>query len=366
MNKASISDLFINEISVDGYERVVEFKETKSGLHAIVAIHDSRLGPALGGIRAYPYSTFEEGLQDVLRLAEGMTYKAAVSETGTGGGKSIIFADNKKPKSPELLLAFAEAVNYFEGRYICAEDVGITLQDVAQVGEGTPYVVGLPRRQSSGDPSRFTAFGGYRGIQASCQKLWGNDSVADKTFAIQGLGAVGMRLAERLFWGGARLIVSDVNSELVARAVKDFGAETVAPEQILSVPCDIFVPCALGGILNASSIPNLRCKAVAGLANNQLLTLQDGEALYQRGILYAPDYVINSGGLLAVIVELEPEGFEPQTARQSVDRIYDVLMSIYTLSEQKKQPTYLVAKELAELNLQEGRGRRTLAPVFHG
>lgn len=364
MNKAAIS-LIINEIQIDGYERVVEFKDGESGLHALIAIHDSRLGPALGGIRAYPYASFEEGLNDVLRLAQGMTYKAAVSETGTGGGKSIIFADNKTPKSPELLLAFAEAVNYFEGLYICAEDVGMTVHEVAQVGERTPYAVGLPRRKSSGDPSRFTSFGGFRGIQAVCKKLWGSDSVAGKTFAIQGLGAVGMRLAERLFWGGARLVVSDVNREAVDRAVKDFGAEAVAPDQILSVPCDVFVPCALGAILNPASIPTLRCQAVAGLANNQLLSDQDGDALFKRGILYAPDYVINSGGLLAVCVELEPEGFDPNTARQQVDRIYDVLTTIFEVSEQKKQSTYLVAKELAEQNMELGNGKRTLAPVFH-
>ena len=363
MTKSSIS-LTASEIEVNGYERVVEFKEEESGLHAIVALHDTRLGPALGGIRAYPYKTFEEGLNDVLRLAQGMTYKAAVSETGTGGGKSIIFADSKQSKSPELLRAFAEAVNYFDGQYICAEDVGITVREVAQIGEDTPYAVGLPNRKSSGDPSRFTSFGGMRGIQAVCKKIWGTDSVAGKTFAVQGLGAVGMRLAERLFWEGAHLIVSDVNPEALEKAVRELGAEAVAPDQILSAACDVFVPCALGAILNPASIPNLRCQAVAGLANNQLLSHQDGDALFARGILYAPDYVINAGGLLAVCVELEPEGFDPVSAQQHVNRIYDVLTTIFEMSEQKKQPTYLVAKELAEQNIQQGIGKRTLAPVF--
>ncbi|MFC2049213.1 Leu/Phe/Val dehydrogenase [Chlamydiota bacterium] len=363
MNKAAVS-LVIREIPTEGYERVIEFKEEESGLHAIIAVHDSRLGPALGGIRAYPYATFEEGFKDVLRLAQGMTYKAAVSETGTGGAKAVIFTDNKKKKSPELLLAFAEAVNYFEGKYICAEDVGMSVQDVAQVGEGTPYAVGLPWRKSSGDPSRYTAFGGFCGIQAVCKKITGSDDVAGKTFAVQGLGAVGMRLAEYLFWGGARLVVSDINKEAVERAVKDFGAEAVAPDQILSVSCDVLVPCALGAILNPTTIPRLRCQAVAGLANNQLLSDQDGEALFQRGILYAPDFVINAGGLLAVCVELEPEGFDPSTARHHVERIYDLITTIFETSDKKKRPTSLIAKELAEQNLMQGNGKRTLAPVF--
>jgi leucine dehydrogenase len=196
-------------------------------------------------------------------------------------------------------------------------------------------------------------------------KIWGADSVAGKTFAVQGLGAVGFRLAERLFWGGARLLVSDINPEVVQQAVKDFGAQAVAVDQILSIPCDVLVPCALGAILNPTSISRLRCRAVAGLANNQLLSEQDGEALYQRGILYAPDYVINSGGLLAVCVEIDPEGFDSNTARQHVARIYDVLTTIFEISEKKKQPTAQVAQELAKQNLDSGVGRRTLAPVFH-
>ncbi len=359
------SELKVKELKIDGFERVVEFKNESKGLHALVALHDTRLGPALGGTRAYPYATFEEGLKDVLRLAEGMTNKAAVSETGTGGGKSVIFADNRRPKSKELLHAFAEAVNFFEGGYICAEDIGMTVNDLSQVAEMTPYAVGILRSKSSGDPSRFTSFGGYRGIQAVCKKIWGSDSVAGKTFAIQGLGAVGMPIAEWLFWGDAQLIVSDINTAAVEHAVREFGAQAVPPDQIGSVSCDVFVPCALGAILNPTSIPKLRCKAVAGLANNQLLTDADGDALSKRGILYAPDYVINGGGLRAVCVEIEPEGFDPNIARQHVDRIYDVLSTIFAIAEEKNRPTHQVAKEVAQHNLKQGIGKRTIAPVFH-
>jgi len=357
------TNLKFNEITLEGYERVVEVKD--ESLHALIAIHDTRLGPALGGIRAYPYKTFEQGLNDVLRLARGMTYKAALAGTGTGGGKSIIFTQPSVKKTEEMLLKFAEAVNYFKGQYICAEDVGIHPSDLEVICRKTAYGVGLLSAKSSGDPSRYTAFGGFRGIQAACKQVWGTESVAGRTFAIQGLGAVGMRVAHHLFWNGARLIVADVNKSLIEKAAKDFGAQVVSPEEILSVQCDVLVPCAMGAILNPTSIPHLRCKAVAGLANNQLLSDQDGEELFKKGILYAPDYVINAGGLIAVSVEIEPEGFDPKTARLYMDRIYDRLTAIFKMSEEKKKSTHLIANELAEHNLEQGVGRRTLPPVFH-
>lgn len=355
--------LTYNELTIEGYERVVEIKN--EGLHAIIAIHNTKLGPALGGIRAYPYSSFEQGLNDVLRLAKGMTYKAAVAQTGTGGGKSVIFADNTVPKSKEMLLEFAEAVNTFHGEYICAEDVGMHVADLETVCRGTPYAVGLPKPKSSGDPSRFTAYGGFRGIQAVCKKLWGTESAAGRTFAIQGLGSVGMKVANHLFWQGANLIVADINPHFVDKAVTEFGAKAVSPKEILSTPCDVLVPCALGAILNPTSIPNLRCQAVAGLANNQLLSDKDGDELFRRGILYAPDYVINAGGLLAVCVEIEPEGFNPNIAKKHTDRIFDLLSAIFHQAEERGLSTNQVAKEIAEYNLEHGVGKRTHEPVFH-
>ncbi|MFZ0564802.1 MAG: Glu/Leu/Phe/Val dehydrogenase dimerization domain-containing protein [Chlamydiales bacterium] len=361
----TVASLTFQEHHVEGYERVVEISDEQSGLHAIVAIHDTRLGPALGGIRVYPYATFEQALNDVLRLSKGMTYKAAITETGTGGGKSVIIADYKKPKAKELLLAFAEAVNHFEGHYICAEDVGMPISDLAVVGRKTRFAVGLPDPKSSGDPSPFTAFGGFRGIQAVCKKLWGQDSVQGKRIAIQGLGSVGRKLAEHLFWHGAHLIVTDIEPGAMARAVKDFGAEAVAPEKILSVECDILAPCALGAIINSNTIPHLRCQAVAGLANNQLAHPSDGEALLKRGILYAPDFVINAGGLLNVCVECEEKGYNSFVARQHVERIYGLLLTIFALADEKKASTSQIANEIAEYNLDHGVGKRTTELVFH-
>jgi leucine dehydrogenase len=361
MSKTSIN-LAINEHQIQGYERVVEFKG--ENLHAIIVLHNTKLGPALGGIRAYPYASFEQGLEDVLRLAKGMTYKAASAKTGTGGGKSIIFLNSNCSKSDEMLRSFAEAVNYFEGNYICAEDIGICPTDLGVICQETRYAVGLPIPKSSGDPSRFTAYGGFRGIQAVCKKLWGTESLEGKICAIQGLGAVGMRVAQHLFWSGARLIVADTNQLRVNQAINELGATAVDPEEILSSPCDIFVPCALGGILNSTTIPQLRCKGVAGLANNQLLSDRDGDLLFERGILYAPDYVINGGGLIAVCVEIEPGGFDPNTARRYLDRIYDQLSIIFRLSEEQQKPTHLIANELAEHHLKHGIGRRTSTPCF--
>jgi leucine dehydrogenase len=361
--RVSKTAIALKDIHVDGYERVIEIKHDL--LHAVIAIHDTRLGPALGGIRAYPYASFADGLQDALRLAKAMTYKAAVAETGTGGGKSVIFADSRAPKTEKLLYDFASVVNELQGSYICAEDLGVGLQDVAKIRERTPYAVGLPHPKSSGDPSRFTAYGGFKGIQAVCHTLWGRDEVEGKTFAIQGLGSVGMRLAQHIFWQGGRLIVTDTNRALVTHAVAEYGAQAVAPDEIYEATCDIFVPCALGGILHAHSIPKLRCQAVAGVANNQLLSSADGDLLYQLGILYAPDFVINSAGLLAVCLEIEPEGFDPAIARQHADRIYDLLKKMFATSAITRTPPHQIAQDVAERNLADGIGKRTIKPVFH-
>ncbi len=360
---SSTSSLVFKELAIDGYEKVVEVTDKESGLHAIISIHDTRLGPALGGTRAYPYKNFDDALTDVLRLSRSMTYKAAIAQTGTGGGKSVIITDGEK--SEKLLLAFAEAVNAFEGEYICAEDVGMTLTDLGVVSKGTRYAVGLPHPKCSDDPSPYTVFGGFRGIQAACKHVWGSCSVKGRTVAIQGLGATGMKLARSLFWAGAKLIVTDVNSARCSQAVKEFGAEVVNPSEIYGVECDIFSPCALGGIINPETIPQLKCKVVAGIANNQLLTDDDGVELKKRGILYAPDFVINGGGLYNVCVEIYKEGYSPTVARKNVDQIYDVLLKIYTLAEEKDQTTQQVALDLAEHNLEQGIGKRTEPVTFH-
>lgn len=357
------TNLQFRDLDIGTHERVIECIDSSVGLHAIIAIHDTRLGPALGGIRAYPYASFEHALTDVLRLSQGMSHKAAVAQVGTGGGKAVIILKPGQVKTPELLRSFAEAVNSLGGQYICAEDYGVTQQDLALMAQYTRFIVGIP--QTSGNPSPFTAFGGLRGIAAVCQHLWGSDSVEGKTIAIQGLGAVGMQLARGLFWAGANLIVSDINPEFVKLAVRDFSAVAVSTEEIASVECDIFAPCALGGILNQDTIAKLKCRAVAGLANNQLLTSEDGERLLARGILYAPDYVINAGGLINVCQEIRKEGYDARAARVLIAQLYDVLLKIFDLAEKKAISTNRVAQEIAEHHLDTGIGKRMQEPVFH-
>jgi len=356
--------LTIKEISVPGYEKVVEGLDPERGLHCFIAIHDSRLGPSLGGTRIYPYTTSEEALSDVLRLAKAMTYKSAVAEDGLGGGKSVIIADPGKDKTPDLLYAFGEVVNHLKGKYIAAEDVGSTIADMTLINKKTPYVAALSTEKSSGDPSRFTAWGIYRGIQAVCKKLWHSKSLKGRTVAIEGLGSVGSKLANILFWEGANLIVCDVKQNLVHQAVHDYAAKAVHPDDIYSTECDILSPCAMGGSLNAVTLPLLRCKAIAGSANNQLQNPNIGEGLFQKGILYAPDYIINSGGIINAAAEFDPGGYNPASTRDRVNHIYDILMRIFRKSEIDRISTDQVADLIAEHNLKHQIGKRKSEITF--
>jgi leucine dehydrogenase len=355
----------IKEHSVDGYEKVVEGIDKASGLHCFIAIHDTTLGPALGGTRIYPYSSTEEALTDVLRLAEGMTYKSAIAEIGLGGGKSVIIADPKKQKTPDLLRAFAEVVDSLEGRYICAEDMGTTTSDMAIIREVTQYVVALDVVGSSGNPAPFTAWGVYQGVKAAAQHCFHSDSLADRTIAIQGLGEVGHRLAEHLFWEGARLILSDVDEERLAHLAAHYGAEALPSTEILSVECDILAPCAIGGIINPQTIPHLRCKSIAGAANNQLASLEDGGALRSAGVLYTPDYVINAGGIINVSFELDIEGYKARKAKKKVDLIYDTLLAIFKHAQEQGVSTSRAADEIARQKVAQGIGQRQHAICFH-
>lgn len=338
-------------MTVEGYEKVIEAKDEASGLHAFLAVHSTHLGPALGGTRIYPYAAREEAITDVLRLSKGMTYKSAVVDIGLGGGKSVIIADPKKEKSAELLEAFGEAVNALEGSYICAEDVGSTAEDMAIIRRKTRYVAALPYPHGSGDPGPFTAWGVFRGVQAVSRTLWNTDILEGCTVAIQGLGSVGEKLAELLFWHGAELIFSDVDAEKVKRLAFKYGAKVVEPQDFFGVTCDILAPCALGGVLNDETIPNLKCRAVAGAANNQLLRPEHGEELFRRNILYAPDYVINAGGVVNVSMEFQPEGYQAGKAKSEVDQIYYTLREIFKISEERSCSTHRAADELAEYNL---------------
>lgn len=350
--------LKIREIPTKGYERVVEGIDEDVGLHCIIAVHNTTLGPALGGTRMYPYQNAGEALTDVLRLAEGMTYKSAVAEIGLGGGKSVIIGNPKTQKTEELLFSFGKVVDHLEGLYICAEDMGTKPEDMLSIRKATPYVVALPNPDSSGDPSPFTAWGTFRGIQAVAHEIWGTTSLKGLTVAVQGLGSVGEHLAQHLFWNEANLILSDVDEKRCDRIARKFGAPSVSPEEIIHVPCDIFAPCAIGGIINSETIPELRCKAVAGAANNQLLNHEDGKRLLDKHILYAPDYVINAGGIINVAIELEPLGYNPIVSRGKVDQIFSILTNVFDISKKRNIATSEAADELALHKLQYGIGKR--------
>lgn len=353
------------ELAVAGYEKVIKISDKKSGLKAIICLHDTTMGPALGGTRIYPYATFDAALYDVMRLAKGMTYKSALAETGYGGGKSVIIADPARHKSPELLHAFGRAVDRLNGQYICAEDVGSTTADMMMIREETSYVVGLVHDKSSGDPSPYTAWGTFRGIQAVLKKVYGSESVQDRVIAVQGLGSVGAKLIEILFWAGARLVITDIDHTRVEKFARLYGAKTCLPEAIYDVECDVFAPCAMGGTINPKTTPRLRCKAVAGCANNQLLNDNDADELMRKGILYAPDFVINAGGLINVVQELEEEGYLPAPTRQKTHNVFDKLMVIFDIAEQNRFSTNTAAVALGDYRLKYKVGKRINPPCFH-
>lgn len=353
------------ELMVPGYAKVVKVECAQVGLKAIIAIHSTVMGPALGGTRIYPYASFEAALTDVMRLSKGMTYKSAVTQCGWGGGKSVIIADPKTEKTPELLRAFGMAVERLGGEYICAEDVGCSPDDLAIIAQETSYVVGLMHEKSSGNPAPYTAWGTFRGIQAVLKKIYDTDSIEGRTIAIQGLGSVGGELAKLLFWSGARLIIADIDQEKSKALSLLTGACVVSVAEITTIPCDVFVPCAMGGVLNEESIPKLRCKAVAGCANNQLLKDSDADLLQARDILYAPDFVINAGGLLNVSQELDAEGYRPDVVRQKVHQLYDQLLVIFDIAKQKGCSTHQAALSLVDYRLTYQIGRRTAPPCFH-
>ena len=346
----------ISEIEVDGYERVARCRDQKSGLHALIAVHDTTLGPALGGMRMLPYPSEDEALFDVLRLSRGMTYKSAVAETGLGGGKSVIIGDPKTAKSPALFQSMGRFVESLGGKYITAEDMNIGIPDLEMVRKETRWVTGLKREVgSSGNPSPYTAQGCLVGMRAVLEEVFGKADFGGKKVLIQGVGAVGGRLAELLAEAGARVVICDINEARVAELAGKNGFETVSDATHLDVECDIYSPCARGATLNDETIPRLRCKAIAGCANNQLLEPRHARELMSRGILYAPDYVINAGGIINVSVELLPGGYDESAALRKIDRIYDNLKQVFAISRRERIPTNEAAARLAEQRLARGR-----------
>ena len=350
--------LIIEDLVIPGYQRVVKVTNPEVNLQGFIAIHDTSLGPALGGIRIYPYSTPQEALDDVLQLAKCMTYKSASIANGLGGGKSVIIANPATEKTEPLLRSFGKAIHALQGAYIAAEDVGTTPEDMISIRKSTPYVVALPLETGSGDPSRFTAFGVFRGMQAVAQTLWGSPSLHNRTVLIQGLGNVGSKLASHLFWAGANLIFSELNEKTLHAHCLAYGTHSVSQAELLQTPCDILSPCALGGTINPVSIDEFSCKAIAGSANNQLTDPLLGHLLKTKGVLYAPDYVINSGGIINVAGELDPIGYQPKLAWQRVDQIYNRLLEIFIHANNEGKSTSQVADEIAEYNLLHKIGQR--------
>ncbi|NGX63597.1 MAG: Leucine dehydrogenase [Candidatus Anoxychlamydiales bacterium] len=358
-------DFTFENLQIEGYEAVYKITNEKENLLAIISMHDVTLGTALGGTRIKSYKSFNDALTDALRLSKGMSYKAAISEVGLGGGKSVIIVDDIKDKNENLLKAFGKAVDLLEGKYICAEDMGCTPQDVEHIHENTKYVVGLPTEKSSGNPSRFTSYGVVQGIKATLKKLFGTSNLKNRKIAIQGLGSVGELLIEHLFWAGADLIVSDIDMQKAKSFASIYGAIAVEPEAIHKVECDIFTPCAIGGTINDETIDELNCKAVCGAANNQLLEDRHADILKDKNILYAPDFVVNAGGLINVSTELEKDGYHPKKAKEKIYKIYNELLEIYKIAEENNISTNKAAIKLAQFKMKSGIGRRKDKLYFH-
>ena len=335
----------ITEKTVPGYERVLFGEDSGIGYRGIIAIHSTARGPAGGGTRFWNYRSDEDALTDVLRLARGMTYKNALAELPLGGGKSVIIGDNKDKDREKLFRAHGRFVNSLGGLYITGEDVGTGVADMEYIRQETPHVAGIHGR--SGDPSPRTARGVFRAMQASSQHLWRSDDLSGKTIAIQGCGHVGYFLAGELHKVGVKLIVADVDQEKVGRVVSNFGATEVSPEEIYSIQADIFAPCALGGIINDQTIPQLKAKIVCGAANNQLLEPRHGDLLEKHGAIYAPDYAANAGGVIGGCC-IEMLNWDEKATMKKVDAIYDTILRIFEIAGKERISSYQAADRLAE------------------
>lgn len=330
-----------------GHEEVVFFQDKSCGLKAIVGIHDTTLGPALGGTRLWPYASEEDALIDVLRLSRGMTYKNSISGLNLGGGKAVIIADPKE-KNEALFRSFGRFIESLNGRYITAEDVNTSVDDIEHIFTETNHVTGVAQQNGgSGNPSPYTALGVFRGIEASVTKAFGNRSLKGKIIAVQGVGAVGFELCKILTEAGAAIVFTDVNERNIQKMKESFPhAKYVAPTEIFSVACDVYAPCALGASVNDETIPQLKCKIVCGAANNQLKEDRHGQILKDRGILYAPDYLVNAGGVMNVSIEFE--GWADSKSRRMIDTIYDKTLDVFRISDEQNIPVNRAADVMAE------------------
>jgi leucine dehydrogenase len=341
-------------IGTETHESVHFGEDKATGLRAIVAIHSTILGPSLGGTRFYPYPDEQAALVDVLRLSQGMTYKAAVAGLSQGGGKAVIIGDPSALATPELFRAYGRFIDGLAGRYITAEDVGTTVENMETVATQTPFVSGLPLADGgSGDPSPATARGVVASIKAVSNHLWGTDDLDGRSVAIKGVGKVGIALAGMLSEEGAKLVVADVDTSATELASLRFGAKVVSTDEIHTVECDIFSPCALGSDLNEDTIPQLSCTAIVGSANNQLARPSDAERLTERGILYAPDFVVNAGGIINIAAETG--GYSIEKADRMVDGIYGNLTEVLQASERLGISTEQAAKHVADSRIDKAR-----------
>ncbi len=350
----------LQRMGSEGHEQVTMLSDPGSGLKAIIAIHDTTLGSACGGTRMWPYASEAEALKDALRLSQAMTYKSAAAGLHLGGGKGVIIGDPHTGKSEALMRAYGRFVDTLGGRYLTTTDVGTTSRDLENMRQETAHVIGLPiSLGGSGDTSIMTGLGLYMGMKACADDVWGRDGLRGRSVAVQGFGKVAGHLCEHLVKSEARVVVTDVFEDALDRA-RDRGLEVTEPDSIYSLDCDIFAPCALGGVLNPQTIPQLRCRVVAGGANNQLLSESDGGELHRRGILYAPDYIINAGGVINVEAELGDAGYSPERAREKTERIYEIMAGVIRTSRAEEIPASAAADRLAEERLSSVRGIRPL------
>ncbi|TCP29240.1 phenylalanine dehydrogenase [Scopulibacillus darangshiensis] len=348
---------------IKDHEQVVFCNDPKSGLKAIIAIHDTTLGPALGGCRMRPYATVDEAVEDVLRLSKGMTYKCAAADMDHGGGKSVIIGDPLKDKSPDLFRSFGQFVESLNGRFYTGTDMGTTPEDFVHSLKETKNIVGIPEAYGGhGDSSVPTAQGVIYGLKATAKKVWGTEVFQDMSFAIQGLGKVGFKVAKKLLEDGANLFVTDINKSVIKELVNQAEhlpgkVEVVKGDDIYSAPADVFVPCALGGVINDETIEKLKVKAVVGSANNQLLEDRLGDILKERGILYAPDYIVNAGGLIQVADELHHPNKE--RVLQQTRAIYDTLVQIYDHADRENWSTVHASNVFCDERIENRKQRNS-------
>lgn len=341
----------ISQINVEGYEALVQVTNSKVGLHAYIAVHSTKLGPGCGGVRIKAYDAPKEAQEDALRLAKAMTYKSAVAQTGLGGGKAVImWNETFDQHRREAFLAFADGVNALNGQYLCAEDMGVSVKDMAVIHEKSDYVTGLDVEGSSGNPAPLTAIGVYCGIRAAVDTLF-EGKFERKRCLIQGVGQVGSRLIPLLLTHQAKVLISDRNEAVAQSLAEQHGLDVVASSEVLQTPCDILIPCAAGPIITEETIDHLQCKVIAGAANNQLQSEFFAELLHQNNILYIPDYVINAGGIINIGIEVTESTYTYEKAEKETLKIYDRVRTLLKLSRQNHTFPHSLARSMAESHL---------------